>query len=192
MKQTICVFCSSADLVDKIFFNTAETLARKLAENGFKLVYGGAKIGLMGCLARTAKENGVPVSGIIPQKIHDFGLGFEATDQYTITPDMRSRKQAMLEQSDAFIALPGGFGTLEEFTEVLTLKQLGYHQKPLILINVENFFGPLLEFFESLYHKSFAKSGYRQLYFVAENVSDAFAYLQSYQPPSPMQKWHKI
>lgn len=189
MKRNICVFCSSADLVTDAYFKVAEEVADQLAAHNDRLIYGGARIGLMGRLAKRAKACGVAVTGIIPQKIHDFGLGFSEADSYQVTEDMRSRKQAMIAQSDAFIALPGGFGTLEEFAEVLTLKQLGYHTKPLILVNVQNFYNPLLDFFESLYSKSFAKPLYREMYFVAKDAAAAFDYLQTYQPPKPARKW---
>jgi len=148
---SVCVYCSSSDTVEDVYTSAAEALGRGIGQRGGEVVYGGGKVGLMGTLAHAAQQAGAPVTGIIPEKLqHREGISYDDTDTLIVTDTMRERKRIMSEKADAFVVLPGGYGTLEEFMEVLTLKQLGYHDRPIALVNVNGFFDTLLSFFEEL------------------------------------------
>ena len=187
--KNVCVFCSSSDAVEAAFFEAAAELGALLARRNYSLLYGGAQVGLMGALAGAVHREGGHVIGVIPQAIHRQGVAYLAADELIVTQDLRERKTVMNDRSDAFLALPGGFGTLEEFLEILTLRQLGYHDKPLVLLNTQDFFEPLLQLFEHLYRSQFAKPEYRSLYHVAGSPAAALDHLESYQPTATPSKW---
>jgi uncharacterized protein (TIGR00730 family) len=190
MQRTICVFCSSSNAVDSIFFETATELGALISQRNYDLVYGGAQIGLMGALARAAHQNGGKVIGVIPESLRRVqGIAYEAADELLVTRDLRERKAVMEARSDAFVGLPGGFGTLEEILEILTLKQLGLHTKPIVLVNTNGFYDPLIQLFERIYQERFAKPDYRQLYHVAPDAASVFSYLEVYQPLQLQSKW---
>jgi uncharacterized protein (TIGR00730 family) len=190
MRRTICVFCSSSDAVDSIFFETAMELGALISQQNYDLVYGGAQIGLMGALARAAHQNGGKVVGVIPESLRRVqGIAYEAADELLVTRDLRERKAVMEARSDAFVGLPGGFGTLEELLEILTLKQLGLHTKPIVLVNTNGFYDYLIQLFERIYQERFAKPDYRQLYHVAPDVANVFSYLEAYRPLQLQNKW---
>jgi uncharacterized protein (TIGR00730 family) len=190
MSQTLCVYCSSSDAVAPIFFETAEEVGARLARQGYALVYGGGRIGLMGALARAVHQNGGRVIGVIPEFLHSKGLAYEAADELVITRDLRERKATMEARADGFVTLPGGFGTLEEALEIITLKQLGQHAKPIVMVNTQDFYAPLLQLMERIYQERFAKPEYRQLYHFASDVGEVFSYLATYQPASiAVNKW---
>ena len=188
----ICVFCSSSNAVADSFFEMATELGQLLANKGHGLVYGGANVGLMEQVAQTVKKNGGEVIGVIPQKIHDNELSSHHPDELIITPTMGERKRLMHEKSDAFIALPGGFGTLEEILEVITLKQLDYHHKPIVFVNTNGFFDKLLEQFEHSYSTGFAKVNYRKLYWVVTTPEEAINYIENYRHQDLGTKWFKV
>ncbi len=187
--KTVCVFCSSSDAVEATFFEAAAELGAQIARRGYSLLYGGAQVGLMRALARAVHREGGHVIGVIPRAIHVKGIAYLEADELIVTQDLRERKTVMNERSDAFLALPGGFGTLEEFLEVLTLRQLGYHAKPLVLLNTQGFFEPLLQLFEHLYRSQFAKPEYRSLYHVTRSPTAALDHLESYRPAAVPSKW---
>ncbi|MEO8610458.1 MAG: TIGR00730 family Rossman fold protein [Chloroflexota bacterium] len=189
MQKTICVFCSSSSAVDEVYFEAARALGRAIAEQGWGLVYGGSDVGLMGAVARAVHLHKGTVVGIIPQTIHARGIAYETADELLITKDLRERKAEMERRADAFIALPGGFGTLEEIVEVLTLKQLQTHAKPILFLNTNGFYDPLMTLFEHYYQQQFAKPDSRALYYVAADVSSAVEYIATYQPPVIQSKW---
>jgi uncharacterized protein (TIGR00730 family) len=190
MSQTLCVYCSSSDAVARTFFETAEEVGARLARQGYALIYGGGRIGLMGALARAAHQNGGRVIGVIPEFLHSKGLAYEAADELVITRDLRERKATMEARADGFVTLPGGFGTLEEALEIITLKQLGQHAKPIVIVNTQDFYAPLLQLMERIYRERFAKPEYRQLYHFASDVGEVFSYLATYQPASiSVTKW---
>ena len=139
MPLAVAVYCSSSENVGQEYFAEARTLGKLIATHGHSLVYGGCAIGLMGEVARAVSQNGGRVLGVIPETIHAKGLAYDACDELMVTPSMHERKLAMEERADAYVALPGGFGTLEEFVQVLTLKSLHYHKKPIVLINLNAF-----------------------------------------------------
>ena len=184
------VYTSSSDRVGQRYRDVARRFGRAVAERGDELVYGGTAVGVMGVLSETVREAGGRVTGVIPQRMADRGIGDDACDELVVTADMSGRKQQMIERADAFVALPGGFGTLEELFEVLTLKQLGYHAKPIVLLDVDGFWRPLLELFEHLYTGGFAARDYARLYHVASDVDDLLAYVDSYDPGDLPVKWY--
>ena len=159
---SICVYCSSSNAIAEVYPPVAEALGQEIAHRGHTLVYGGGAVGLMGVMAKAAHEAGGNVTGVIPAKLQDReGIAYEA-DELLVTETMRERKKLMYERADAFVVLPGGFGTLEEFMEVLTLKQLGYHDRPIAILNVDGFVDTLLDFFDEL----------REGYFAREAITD--------------------
>lgn len=170
---SICVYCSSSDSIADGYSGAAESLGRALARRGHELVYGGGNVGLMGVLARTVHDEGGTVTGVIPGKLQEReGVAYDA-DQLIVTETMRERKGIMSRKADAFVVLPGGFGTLEEFMEMLTLKQLGYHEDPIVLLNVDGFFDTLLSFFEELREGRFAREPLPDLVSVVSCVDEA-------------------
>ncbi len=179
--NSVCVFASSSQLIGEVYFDSAMHLGNALAERRIELIYGGGKNGLMGALAKALKSHGGKVTGVIPEAIHRYGVAYPEADEMIITQTLRDRKSVMEERADAFIALPGGFGTLEELLEIITLKQLGFHQKPVVILNINRFYEPLEDLFRHLYQQNFANSVFRNLYFLALTVDDAFSYLDSYQ-----------
>ncbi len=189
--EKVCVFCSSSDVVEQVYKDEAQKLGEILAKQSITLIYGGAKVGMMGIIAKTMVQNQGHVIGVIPELIHSYNLAESSVNELIITKDMKSRKAKMADLADAFIALPGGFGTLEELVEVITLKQLSYHHKPIIIVNTNGFYNKLDELFEMYYSTNFAKSEYRKLYFFAENLEDAMSYLKSYEPEVLVNKWYE-
>lgn len=176
--------------MDSIFFETATELGAVIGRRNFDLIYGGAQIGLMGALARATHQNGGKVVGVIPEPLCRVkGIAYEAADELVVTRDLRERKAVMEARADAFVGLPGGFGTLEELLEILTLKQLGLHAKPIVLVNTNSFYDPLIQLFEHIYQEHFAKPDYRQMYHVAPDVANVFSYLEAYRPLQLQSKW---
>jgi len=182
------VYCSSSNAVDAAYFDAARELGKRIAARGDTLIYGGTDIGLMGAVARAVHAGGGRVVGVIPRAFQALSMPHDMADEIIFTQDLRERKATMEARADAFIALPGGFGTLEEVLEILTLRQIQVHTKPIILLNIQDFYTPLVTLFEGLYHKRFAKP-VRALYYIAPDVADAFTYLDSYIPPSVPGKW---
>ncbi|MEA2041512.1 MAG: TIGR00730 family Rossman fold protein [Bacteroidota bacterium] len=189
MNKNICVFCSSGDILEAKYYILAKNLAELIANGKNNLVFGGSKVGMMRILAEHIKKNNGKAIGVIPQKIYDNNLACEILDELIITKDMHSRKSKMAKLADAFIALPGGFGTLEELTEVITHKQLGYHSNPVIIINLDGFYDRLIDFFEEMYSQSFAKTVYRKLYITVNSAEEAMEYIKNYKPPVLENKW---
>ena len=180
--NNFCIFASSSELIEPKYFVLAEELGRAVARMGAGMVFGGGQRGLMGAVARGVKAEDGRIAGVIPAKLNLPGIAYTECTEFYETETMHQRKQRMEDLSDAFIALPGGFGTLEEVLEVITLRQIGYHNKPIILINLDGFFDPLLEQFERLYAESFSDVVYRALYAVANDAQEAIAILTSYVP----------
>jgi len=192
MQKKICIYCSSSDAVDLVYFQAAKELAALVAAGNHTLVYGGGNVGLMGEIAKTAQSFGGKVIGIIPEGIKNMGVAYEVADEFIVTKDLRERKSLMEIYSDAFIALPGGFGTLEEILEMITLKQLNFHNKPLVFLNINNFYNPLFEMFEYFYKSSFAKPGCKNLYYIASDPKSAIKYIEEYVPEEIPEKVFKF
>jgi cytokinin riboside 5'-monophosphate phosphoribohydrolase len=156
----------------------ARELGEAIGAQGWRLVYGGTRIGLMGEVASAVRRCGGQVTGIVPGHIRERVRECEPAGSLVVTTDMRQRKALMEEGADAFVALPGGFGTLEEVMEILTLKQLGIHRKPVVFLNTQDFYRPLLRFFESLYSQGFARPEYAGLYRVVDSSAGAIVALR--------------
>jgi uncharacterized protein (TIGR00730 family) len=190
--MNICVFSSSSNAIPDIYFNEARKLGKQIGEKGHTLVNGGANVGLMEAVTIAASEAGAKTIGIIPEKFVQRSLASSYSHEVISTKDMQERKAKMREISDAFIALPGSFGTLEEIMEVLTLRQLSYHTKPIVFINTNNFYQHLFKQFEQAFSEKFAKEVYRELYFSAENAESALDYIETYQPNELDSKWFVV
>lgn len=180
MLDHVCVYCSSSNHVARLYFEVAEQAGRRLAEGGYTLVYGGGNVGLMGTLARAVHAHGGQVIGVIPEALKAReGVAYDVADQLITTATMQKRKAIMYTRADAFLVLPGGLGTLEEFMEVLTLRQLGYHNKPIALVNTDGFYDPLLHLFDHFVEAHFASGQTRALFHVAPDPDDAIQYLEA-------------
>jgi len=155
--KTVCVYCGSGPGTNPRFVEAAKTFGKILAENGIRLVYGGGSIGLMGAVATSALDHGGTVTGIIPDFLTIRENALKRVQELIVTPDMHERKRLMFEHSDAFVALPGGIGTLEELVEQLTWAQLGRHTKPIVLVNIDGFWGPLLQLLRHMHEAAFIR-----------------------------------
>jgi hypothetical protein len=187
--RTICVFCASSQSVDEVYRTAAQDLGRRMGALGIDLVYGGASIGLMGCVARGVHETGGRVIGILPEFFKDKDIAYGEADELIITRDMRERKAVMDERSDAFIVLPGGIGTLEEAMEILSMKQLRLTDKPLVFINVNDFFRSLIAHLEDMVALKFAKAESLDLLVAVPDAESALRRIQQYTPPVVHGKW---
>ncbi len=178
--MNICVYCSSSQTIDKKYFRQATLLGKTIALKKHSLVYGGGKVGLMGEIALTVKQHKGQVIGVIPENLKERELAFQEADELIITKDIRERKKVMEEQADSFIALPGGFGTLEELLEIITLKQLNLHNKPIVLLNVDNFYDNLIKQFDLFYKENFAydKFNKEDIYHISQTVEEAINYIE--------------
>lgn len=182
MINNVCVFSSASNQIKDIFFKDASQLGWLLGENGKNIVYGGSRLGTMYACAFAAKNAGGKLIGIMPKRLYDMGYGNpEDCDEFIITDGMRERKAKMDEKSDAVIALAGGFGTLEEISEMIVQKQLGYNKKPIVFLNTDGFYNELIRFFDKIVKNNFARSEVSGLYYIAETPSDALEYIISYE-----------
>ena len=174
----VTVYCSSSRQLSAVYTAQAEVLGRLIARRGHTLVYGGGNIGLMGALARAALAEGGRVTGVILKDFLDRGYGQDGHEMHVVT-DMRARKQSLEELGDAYIALPGGFGTLEEVAEVMALKQLGFHAKPIVFMNTNQFFTPLLSFFDRAFDEAFIHERFREVYSVVDTPQAALDLIET-------------
>jgi uncharacterized protein (TIGR00730 family) len=170
--KSICVYCASGPGNDPAFMDAARQLGRILAENGIRLVYGGGSVGLMGALAESVLDHGGAVTGVIPDFLVNREPMLLRVQERIITPDMHERKRVMFERADAFVALPGGVGTLEELVEQLTWAQLGRHKKPILILNIANFWEPLCQLLEQMERLDFIRAGLPVTLLVAERVEE--------------------
>jgi cytokinin riboside 5'-monophosphate phosphoribohydrolase len=190
--MNICVFCSSSNAIDDQYFNDAERLGELIGIRGHALINGGANVGLMEAVTIASRKAGARTLGIIPERMQEKNLVSNHAHEVEITADMMERKERMRQMSDAFIALPGGFGTLEEILEVITLKQLDYHRKAIVFINTDSFFDHLFKQFDKAFAENFSKADYRTLYHIASSPEEAMTYLESYQPGEVVTKWFRV
>jgi uncharacterized protein (TIGR00730 family) len=174
----ICLFCASRTDVDQRFHDVAAELGRGIAEAGDVLYYGGGSIGLMGTCARTVHQYGGRVVGVIPSRLRDREVAYEEADELIVTATMSDRKSILTDEADVFIILPGGFGTLDEFLDVITTKQLGYHDKPIVVVNVDGFFDDQLEMFRKIVGKGFANPGQLGLFRITADIDSALRILR--------------
>jgi uncharacterized protein (TIGR00730 family) len=187
--SSITVFCGSSNVVDEKYFAAAHELGGKLARRRWQLVYGGGSVGLMGVLSRAVLAQGGHVTGVIPRALLDLGVGERNVSELIVTDGLRDRKAIMDERGDAFVALPGGLGTLEEVLEALTLKQLGYHTKPVAVLDLDGYFDPLWTQIQRGIDEGFIKPEFLDLWYPASDVDTLLRYLEEYAPHRYGSKW---
>ncbi len=180
--KNICVFASSSNDLEEIYYQEARELGLLIGKNGYNIVYGGSHRGLMYTCASAVKENGGLIYGVMPEMFTKIGLGNpEDCAEFHTTAGMRERKAKLDKISDAVIAIPGGYGTLEEISEMIVQKQLGYNNKPIVILNTNNFYDKLLEFFDEIIKQDFAHKDSKTIYFVANTPQDAIKYVLEYR-----------
>jgi len=179
MQKSLCVYCASSDRLDPKYAEAASQLGCEMARRGWGLVYGGGKVGLMGAVAKAVKTSGGRVVGVIPHFMRAKELAYELADEMHSVETMRERKLEMEKRADAFVALPGGWGTLEEIMEILTLRQLDVVRKPCVFFNQDGFYDELLRFFDRMIGESFNKPSNLKLFSVATTVEEVFTQLET-------------
>jgi len=186
--NSLCVFCGSSPGHNPVYAALATQLGQALAQRGIGLVYGGGRVGLMGVVADATLAAGGKVIGVIPKALMDRELGHGGATELRVVDSMHERKALMAELSDGFVALPGGIGTLEEIFEVWTWAQLGIHRKPCGLLDVNDFFAPLVGFLDQVVANGFLSPQARAMLTVAQSTDELFEQLAAYKAPA-VQKW---
>lgn len=178
MIRTVCVYCGSSLGVGETYREAAVQLGRQIGNAGMNLVYGGGRIGLMGMVADAALSAGAEVTGIIPEHIQVREVEHTGLHELLVVDSMHSRKRLMVERSDAFVVLPGGLGTLDETFEILTWRQLGLHSKPVILLNLNGYWDPLLDMVDHIVGQGFMRGDWRDFFHEAATVEEAVGLLK--------------
>lgn len=188
---SVCIYCGSSSRVDDAFKSAAHDLGTEIARRGIQLVYGGGRVGLMGIMADAALAAGGRVVGIIPEHIKTLEIEHRALTELHVVDSMHTRKRMMVDRSDAFVVLPGGLGTLDETFEILTWKQLGLHDKPVVIADLRGYWGPLLGLVDHMIGEGFARPAHRRLFAVAQDVDGVFDALagQPEERIEPQTKW---
>lgn len=182
--MNICIFGSSSEQIDKIYLETAEHLGAQIAGRGDSVVFGAGKYGVMGAAARGAVSRGGTLIGVSPRFFIDDGVIFDGCTELIFTETMRERKAIMEDRADAFVICAGGIGTFEEFFEVLTLKQLSRHSKPIVIYNVNGYYDAMLDMMNKSVEEKFMAQDCRRLYTVAETEQEVFEQIENYAPYS--------
>jgi len=190
-RSAICVFCSSSDRAPTPFFESAIQFGTELGRRGMTLVYGGTRVGLMGATAKAAKDAGGRVVGVIPRHMVERGIANDDADELIITRDLRERKSIMEDRAEAFAVLPGGIGTLEEAAEILTLRQLRQHTKPLGFLDVESFYGPLAAVFHRMVELDLAKDSFKSTWFLEQDPGKLVDRLATEKAGEIEEKWFR-
>jgi hypothetical protein len=177
--KTICVYCGTGEGATPAYLAAATELGRRIAADGLSLVYGGGSIGLMGAVARATLDNGGHVTGVIPRFLEEREVMMQTVSDLVVTDDMHERKRIMFDRADAFVALPGGIGTLEELVEVLTWGQLGRHRKPVALADINGFWRPLVTLLEHMREEAFIRPGFEIDYHVCPDVAEILPTLRA-------------
>lgn len=177
--KRVVVYCASSAHIEEVYFDAARQLGKVLANNDITCITGGGKQGLMGAVNDSVLENGGKVKGIIPQFMIDSGWCHPQLSELVVTESMHERKFLMAKQSDAAVALPGGFGTLEELAEILTWKQLGLYKNPIVILNVNGYYDPLLAMFDKMISEKFLHHNYCNMWQVVDSPDKAIEYLQN-------------
>jgi uncharacterized protein (TIGR00730 family) len=169
----VCIFCGSNRGVNEVYAREGEKLAKGLVRHGAGLVYGGASVGMMGLLADTVLAEGGQVIGVIPQALMDRELAHGSLTKLHVVQTMHERKKLMFDLTDIFLTFPGGFGTLDETFEIITWRQIGLHEKPVILLDTNDYFKPLIQFIDHAVAEGFIKREHRQLFLTARSAEEA-------------------
>ncbi|MSU50686.1 MAG: TIGR00730 family Rossman fold protein [Opitutus sp.] len=189
MPKLLCVYCASSDRLDPKYYAVAAELGRELVARGWGLVYGGGKTGMMGAIARAVKASGGYVVGVIPEFMKTRELAYEEADELVTVVTMRDRKLLMETRADAFVTLPGGWGTLEEILEILTLRQLDVVKNPCVFLNQDGFYDPLLQLFDQMLAEKFFKPSNMALFRVAKTAPEVFEQIEAAAGPKAESKW---
>jgi uncharacterized protein (TIGR00730 family) len=189
MRKRICVFCGSNRGAKPVYAAATIQLARELVRRGIGIVYGAGNVGLMGVLADAALDVGGEVIGVIPQFLVEKEVAHLGLTEMRVVQSMHERKALMAELSDGFVALPGGFGTFDEFCEILTWSQLGLHRKPCGVLNLNGYYDGLLGMFDHAAEEQFLKPEHRSLVLAADDPVELLDRLLAYQPPPAAKKW---
>jgi len=186
--KSISVFCGSSSGTDKEFLATASELGRKLASENIGLVYGGAKVGLMGAVANGALEGSGTVIGVLPVFLKAKEIAHDGLTELILVETLHERKTRMNDLSDGVIALPGGFGTLEEYFEMLTWGQLGLHEKPMGILNLNGYYDELINFMDTMVSRGLLKDANRKMVLISDDIDDLLAKMRAYKAPKGS-KW---
>jgi len=191
MAKLLCVYCGSSDKLESRYYSAAERVGRSMVARGWGLVYGGGNVGMMGSLARAVKGAGGRVIGVIPDFMRERELAYHQADELITVESMRDRKRVMEERADAFLALPGGIGTLEELAEIMTLRYINRINKPVVVFNQDGYYDDLLRFFERMTRERFKSPGLQALFSVAGRVEDVWTLLDAPGPFEADAIWKK-
>lgn len=189
MSKSLCVYCSSSDRLELKYYEAATQVGAEIARRQWALVYGGGKSGLMGAVARGTKDNGGRVVGVIPEFMKVRELAFDEADELISVLTMRERKMLMETRADAFVALPGGWGTLEEILEILTLAHLDVFKKPIVIFNQDGYFDDLLAMFDRIVRENFMRETVRGKYAVARSVEEIFTLIENWNHTVSDKQW---
>ncbi len=170
--MNICVYGAASNEIDAVYLQQGQQLGRLIGAGGHRLVFGGGQTGMMGAVARGVKETGGSILGVAPKFFDKPGVLFQECDEFVFTETMRERKAKMEEESDVFVMSPGGLGTWEEFFEMITLRQLSRHQKPIIILNINGYYDPLIALMEHAIRGKFLEEKAREYYLVAKTASE--------------------
>jgi len=187
--KSLCVFCGSSDQMHPSYLIAAAEMGRVIARNKLQLIYGAGKTGLMGALANGCLEEGGTVIGITPEKLNNLSLIHQSLSRLEVTPDIHARKARMHQLADAFIALPGGFGTLDELFETLTWAQIGIHSKPVGLLNTNDYYDPLLAMIEKARQEKFIYEEHKKLMICSTNPNELISRLANFIQPNGLERW---
>ena len=191
--KNICVFASSSNYLNEIYYKEAQALGELIGKNNYNIVYGGSRLGLMFACAERVKKFGGKILAVMPERLVEMGCANpNDCEEFITTSGMRERKAKMDEMSDAIIAIAGGFGTLEELSELIVQKQLGYNDKPIVILNTDGFYNKLIEFFDTIIERKFANNESKQLYFIAQTPIEAIEYIKNYTPPKKYSKFARL
>jgi uncharacterized protein (TIGR00730 family) len=182
--SSLCVYCGSSNRVDPVYREAAYELGQLIGARGVELIYGGGRVGLMGLTADGALDAGGRVTGIIPRHLHEAEVAHPGLSELAVVETMHERKQLMAERSDGFVILPGGFGTLDEAFEIMTWKQLRLHDKPIILLDIADYWAPLQELIDRIIGTGFASENSRLLYRRIGRIDELFAALEASPEPA--------
>ncbi|NTW82934.1 MAG: TIGR00730 family Rossman fold protein [Chlorobiaceae bacterium] len=183
MISSVTVYCSSSNKAPRDYFLAASELGHEFAARKITLVYGGGHVGLMGCIADAVMRNGGTVKGIIPRFLEERELAHYGLSELHVVETMHERKMKLAEWGDAYLVLPGGFGTIDEFMEVMTWKHLGHHRKPIILLNLNGFWNPLLRFFDRIADENMANADHSSYYTVCDTTDEVIEMLKIFPIP---------
>ena len=182
--NSLCVFCGSRTGDNPAYAAAATELGQEMANREMSLVFGAGSIGIMGIVANAVAAGGGKVTGIIPEFLDDREVGMRGVDEFIVTPSMHVRKAKMFERSDAFVTMPGGLGSLDETFEIMTWRQLGLHDKPIIIANVDGYWDPLIALIEATITRDFADASARDLFTVVDDIPGIFTALAEEKPAS--------